>query len=108
MNWKIVYTAQARKDLRGIYEYIAYELLVTETAAKQTQRIMSAVRSLEKMPMRYRLYEEEPWHSQGIRFFPVDKYLVFYLPEESKNTVTILRIMYGGRDVHRQLRETIL
>ncbi len=66
MSWKIEYTAQARKDLRDIYEYIALELLVPENAAGQTRRIMQI---------------------------------------ESKNTVNIVRIMYGGRDVHRQLGE---
>lgn len=107
MNWKIVYTAQARQDLRDIYEYIAFELLVPETAVGQTKRIMKTIRSLEETPLRHRLYGEEPWHSQGIRFFPVDNYLVFYLPEESRNIVNIIRIMYGGRDVRRQLRETV-
>ena len=51
-------------------------------------------------------YEEDPWHNEGLRFFPVDKYLVFYLPDENKNTVDIVRIMYGGRDIHRQFSET--
>lgn len=27
MSWDIVYTAKARRDLRNIYEYIAYDLL---------------------------------------------------------------------------------
>lgn len=107
MNWKIKYTVQARKDLRDIYEYIALGLLAPENAVGQTQRIMQTIRSLEEMPMKHRLYEEEPWHSQGIRFFPVDHYLVFYLPIEPQNTVNIVRIMYGGRDVYRQLGETI-
>ena len=99
MSWDIVYTAQARQDLRDIYEYIAFELLAPENAAGQTQRIMKTIRSLEEMPMRHQLYGEEPWHSRGIRFLPVDNYLIFYLPEEPQNTVNIVRIMYGGRDV---------
>ena len=57
--------------------------------------------------MRYRLYEDEPWHSQGLRFFSVDNYLVFYLISEAENTVTVVRIMYGGRDINRQFEETI-
>ena len=108
MSWNIVYTVQARNDLRDIYEYIALELLAPETATGQTQRIMKMIRSLEEMPMRHRLYGEEPWFSQGIRFFPVDNYLIFYLPEEPQNIVNILRIMYGGRDVRGQLGETVL
>ena len=85
MSRDIVYTAQARQDLRDIYEYIALELLAPETAAGQTQRIMKMIRSLGEMPMRHHLYEEEP-----------------------QNTVNIVRIMYGGRDVRRQLNETVL
>ena len=92
--------------MRDIYEYIACELLVPETAAGQTERIMKAIRSLEQMPMRHRLYEEEPWHSQGLRVLPVDNYLVFYLPDENSATVNIIRIMYGGRDIDKQLNES--
>ena len=107
MIFNVVYSSEARQDLRDIYEYIAYELLEPDTAAGQTNRIMKAARSLEQMPMRHRLYEEEPWHSQGLRFLPVDNYLIFYLPDETDNIVNIIRIMYGGRDVKKQLDDTI-
>ena len=107
MIFNVVYSSEARQDLRDIYEYIAYELLEPDTAAGQTNRIMKAARSLEQMPMRYTRYEEEPWHSQGLRFLPVDNYLIFYLPDETNNIVNIIRIMYGGRDVKKQLDDTI-
>ena len=73
---------------------------------KKCSGIMKEIRVLDEMPLRFRLYEEEPWHSEGLRFFSVDNYLVFYLPDETKNTVSIVRIMYGGRDIRRQLSET--
>ena len=107
MNWAVEYSARARQDLRDIYEYIAYELLDRDTASRQIGRIMKEIRSLEKMPLRYRLYDEEPWHSQGLRFFPVNHYLVFYLTGEADRTVTVIRIMYGGRDISKQLNEII-
>ena len=107
MRWKIVYSAQARLDIRNIYEYIANELCAQDTAANQTRRIMQNIRKLDELPMRFHVYEEEPWHSMGIRFFPVDNYLVFYLPIEPDETVNIVRIMYGGRDIRKQLSETI-
>lgn len=31
---------------------------------------MEEIRSLEFMPMRYKLYEEEPWNSMGLRVLP--------------------------------------
>ena len=106
MIWAVEYTAAARQDLRNIYEYIAYNLLSPEIAAGQIQRIMRNVRALEEMPMRHSLCAYEPWRSQGLRLLPADNYIVFYLPRESINTVDIVRIMYGGRDIQKQLSET--
>ena len=51
MIFNVVYSSEARQDLRDIYEYIAYELLEPDTAAGQTNRIMKAARSLEQMPI---------------------------------------------------------
>ena len=108
MSFEVKYTARARQDLRNIYEYIAYDLLVPETTARQTRRIMKEIDALNEMPMRYRLYDDEPWQSQGIRFFPVNNYLVFYLPDDTQNTVHVVRIIYGGRDIKKQLIETAI
>ena len=37
MIFYVAYSAEARQDLRDIYEYIAYELLVPETDRKSTR-----------------------------------------------------------------------
>ena len=106
MSWKINYSAQALEDLKAVYEYIAYELLVPQTANSQVKRIMKSINKLDEMPMMYKVYEEEPWRVEGLRVFPVDNYLVLYLPKEDTNTVNIIRIIYGGRDIRKQLKET--
>jgi len=105
-DWKVVYTEQAEQDLRGIYEYIAFSLLEPEIAKNQTRRIMDAVAKLNQMPLRYRLYEKDPWHSKGLRVLPVDNFVVFYLPVKAQETVVVIRIMYGGRNIEEQLRQT--
>ena len=106
MIWEVDYTESARQDLRDIREYIADVLLEPVTAAKQTNRIMDAADSLDHMPFRYRLYDHEPWRSKGLRVLPVDNYLALYIPDESRNVVTIIRIVYGRRDIEQQLTET--
>ena len=106
MKYKLMYTAGAKEDLRNIFRYISEELTAPESAAGQTERIMTAVRKLDAMPNRNRLYEEEPWHSRGLRFFPVDNYLVFYKTDDENEMVYVVRIMYGARDVHTQLSQT--
>ncbi len=87
MSWKINYTRHAREDLKAIYEYLAFELLVPDTAGRQSDRIMKAVRTLDNMPERYKVYEEEPWKSQNLRYFPVDNDLVFYLPKKETGVI---------------------
>ncbi|MBQ6502742.1 MAG: type II toxin-antitoxin system RelE/ParE family toxin [Flexilinea sp.] len=103
---KIVYTNTAHQDLRAIYDYIALSLLSPDAARNISEKIMKTVRSLEFLPERNPLYREEPWHSQGVRFIPVQKYLVFYTINTVNNTVSVVRIMYGARDLSRQLEET--
>jgi toxin ParE1/3/4 len=103
MSYKIQYSAEARMDLRDIYNYIALELLVPDTAKGQTRRIMDAIKTLDTFPMRYSLYKDEPWNSKGLRFLPIDNYMVLYLPNEEMETVNIVRIMYIGRDISKQL-----
>ena len=66
MKYKVMYTAGAKKDLRNIFRYISEELLDPENVAGQTERIMTAIRKLDTMPNRNRLYEEESWHSRGL------------------------------------------
>lgn len=34
---------------------------------------------------------------------PVDNYLVFYIPSDDTQSVTVIRVMYGGRDTDKQL-----
>ena len=48
-------------------------------------------------------YEKEPWNSRGLRVLPVDNYVVLYIPDSDKKVVTILRVMYTGRDIDNQL-----
>ena len=106
MTWKINYSANSKEDLESIYNYIAYELLSPEYAVGQTERIMKAIRSLETMPMRHQIYSEEPWKSKQVRYLPIDNYIVFYLPKEETSIVNIIRFIYGGRDMRKQMYNT--
>lgn len=101
--YEVVTTEQAESDLRGIYEYIAFELLSPENAAGQLDRLEENILGLETFPEKFRGYEKEPWKSRGLRVMPVDNYLVFYISDKETETVTVIRVMYDGRDVDNQL-----
>ena len=103
MNYEVRLTTEAENDLRGIFEYIAFELLSPQNAAGQLDRLEQSIMSLDQMPERFRVYEKEPWHSRDLRIMPVDNYLVFYIPNHEEQTVKIMRVIYGGRDIDKQL-----
>ena len=103
MIYEVELSEQADSDLRGIFEYIAFELQALENASGQLERLEEQILSLDTIPERYRKYEKEPWKSCGLRVLPVDNYVVLYIPDSDKKVVTILRVMYAGRDIDNQL-----
>ncbi len=104
MMFNVNISRQAEEDMRNIFEYIAYELKSFQNASGQLSRLEAAILSLDCMPDRYRVYSAEPWKTMGLRVMPVDKYLVFYIPDHGSMNVDVLRVMYGGMNVEAQLR----
>ena len=104
-KFDVVVSDQAEQDLRGIYEYIAYELLSPQNAEGQLSRLEKAILKLDTFLEKHRQYEEEPWLSRNLRVLPVDNYVVFYIPNNDSFTVTVLRVIYGGRDMETQLNK---
>lgn len=97
MNYRVNISAQADKDLRAVYAYIAFSLTSPENAASQLSRLEERITGLDSMPKRYPLYKGD------IRFTPVDNYLVFYTVDDDSATVSVLRVMYGGRDIENNI-----
>lgn len=108
MKYEVFATEQAAADLRAIFEYIAYDLFAGQNAFHQLDRLEQAILSLDEMPERYHLYDKEPWKERNLRIMPVDNYLVFYIPQSKERTVTVIRVMYGGRDIDALLKQTIV
>lgn len=105
MTYEVEIAAQAEQDLRGIFEYIAFELQSPQSAAAQLSRLEENILALNQMPDRFRRYDREPWHSRGWRILPVDHYCVFYMPDHDRKVVYITRVLYGGRDIENVLAE---
>ncbi len=76
-----------------------------DNAAGQLDRSEEHILGLEEFPEKFKPYEREPWHSRGLRVMPVDNYLVFYIQDKEAGLVTVIRVMYSGRDVDAQLKD---
>lgn len=103
MIFDVQISNQADLDLREIFEYIAFELSAPETALKQLDRLEKAINNLDYMPLKYRIYDREPWKSRGLRVLPVDHYLIFYIVNMDRKKVMIVRVMYTGRNIEEEL-----
>ena len=106
IKYKVIYSPAALDDLKNIYAYIAYILLVPDTAERQVNRIRKEIRSLDLFPERNSVVEWEPWASMGMHKIPVDNYIVFYLPDKEKRIILIVRVFYGGQDIEHIIQES--
>ena len=69
----------------------------------QYNRIAEAILTLESFPERYPIFDSEPEHSWEMRRMVVDNYLVCYLVDPGKVTVT--DVLFGASNVHVRLQE---
>ena len=98
-TFSVVYSQEAKYDLRNVYRYIAFELIEPKIAEKQVNRIRDKIKKLDRLPERHQQVEWEPWASLGMRYFVIDNYVVYYLVNLNHKFVTIVRIFYGGRNI---------
>lgn len=105
MSYEVALTLEAKHDLLELYRYIAVDLQSEQNANNQLNRLEESILKLNEMPERFRVYDREPWRSRNLRIMPVGNYLVFYIPDLQAKTVTVLRVMYGKRDIDAQLRK---
>ena len=102
--FNVIYSPQAKDDLRSIYSYIAFDLQAPDTAKNQVSRIQKVIRSLDFMPERYSIVDWEPWQSMQMHKLPVDNFVVYYIVDSNTLTVTIVRIVYGGLDIQNVMK----
>ena len=94
MKYRVFFTPEARADLTELYEYIA-ERSGEDRAFGYVERIEEWVSGLETFPERgTRRDDIRP----GLRVTGFERRLSIAFRVES-NSVTILRILYGGRDL---------
>ena len=106
MSYALEISDAAQSDIREIFRYIALELRSGINASGQIQRIEDEIYSLSEMPERYPRYGKEPWFSRGLRLVTVDHYNIYYLVDKEHNSVSVMRVLYGRRDMESALNET--
>ena len=98
MSYSIRVTPNAVEQIGMIVEYISDTLQVPEAALRWSDFLKKEISKLAEMPGRYRLVEDEPWHSLGIHVFPVKNFVVYFWINEAESTVWVTAVVYQRRD----------
>lgn len=111
MQYEVKLTTQAVEQMQETVSYISHILLEPEIARRWSDLLQKEIASLNSMPARFPLTEEEPWHTYGIRKMTVKNFLVYYLIDKEKKVVSVTAVVYGRRDqfavlLDMPLRET--
>jgi toxin ParE1/3/4 len=96
--YKVVVTEPAQQDLKEAVSYISNELKNKQAAYKLVDMVEEAVVSLQSMPERYAIVDDEILAMEGFRFITIKNYLLFYVVRNETKTVVIQRFLYARRD----------
>jgi len=102
-TYKIKITRQAREQLKAIRKYISEILMAPEAAKNTMESIKREIKTLDKMPERIKLTDEEPWRSNGIHQMHVRNYYVYFFIDEDNKRVQVTAVIFVSRDQAKQL-----
>ena len=103
-RYKVQITDRALSDMEEIYNYIAEQLQVPETAMEQYNRIADAIETLDAFPERIKLMETEEGRVLELRQMPVDNFSVFFHVREER--VIITSVLFSSSDIAKRLRDS--
>lgn len=105
-SYEVIMMPDAIANLIELRNYIANVLLAPDIARDYIQHIREEVSSLEQMPNRHILVEDEPWRSRGVRRMNVKNFIIYYRIDEVRMQVYILNVIYNKRNQLRALSKS--
>ena len=97
--YRVDYSRDAADDLLDIKGYVEQVSGSPRTARRQVNAIRKAVRRLEAMPARHPIIEEGAMARRRIRQLNFGSFAIFYVVDEERRRVSIVRIVGGRRDL---------
>jgi addiction module RelE/StbE family toxin len=97
-TYSLFFTPKAYDDIDQIYTYISGKLY-SEIAAKTLMgKIESSIMRLKDFPYSCNYVQDDYLKNKGYRKLVVESYIVFYIVNEDKSQVIIMRILYGAQN----------
>ncbi len=94
-KYSVKLMSRAVRDLDGIYDYIAGNLLEPETASKLIDRMEQQIYSLEQMQYRCPERKQGIYANRGYRQLMIENYTVIYRVDEANKMVIVVTVHYS-------------
>lgn len=106
MDYKYSYkfTEKAEKDLFGILRYIGEDLSNPTAATEFGKKVFERIDDIRNFPQSGTLVENDFLSNKSIRRVVIDNYLLYYAENEVLQTIYIVRIVYGKRNLEEIYR----
>lgn len=98
IRYKIEIAQPAVRDLQDILDYIANTLKEPAIAQRIYTSIKKEILTLSSMPERNRVVDDEPYAAMGVRRLFVENYVIFYVVDQGRRSVHVLRVLYNRRE----------
>lgn len=107
-QYEVIVTPFAESSLRDYDDYYRYELGADQAADHFLDRMEQEMKELSFLPNRYPLVDREPWYSNGVRFFPVIGYNIYYWVNEARMRVYVTDVISQKMDQDKRLIESMV
>lgn len=97
-KYKIQLSINAKNDYKRIVSYIKNEILEPSVANKYAEMINSKIQTLEYLPQKYSVIDDEVIKKLEFRKLVIKNYIVFYRINEKEKTVEVHRILFSASD----------
>lgn len=100
MSYQVHITSTAEHDIMRAADYIEFVLKNPDAANNLLDTATEQIGSLSDLPQKFRLVDDPVLASWGIRFVIINNYFAFYIINEEKQTVIIVRFLYKKATGH--------
>ncbi len=90
--------SRARRDLDGIYAYIAERFMEPKTAESMVEALEEGILSLDTMPYRCAERKHGIYAGKGYRHLFVKNYTVVFRIDEAAKSVVVVTVRYSASD----------
>lgn len=103
--YKVNITKQAEESMRSIALYIAQNLMNIPAAERHVDAFLNAIDELSYRAPTVKTIPERPWGERGFRRICVKNYYIYFKIYEDRKEVSVLDVIYQGRDQRKGLSE---